>query len=55
MAARNRKSQIARGLAPFRVRCRRADLAARPSMVSVSRNGENTVAMSAEERRNEDG
>jgi hypothetical protein len=55
MAARNRKGQIATRLAPHRVRCRRADLAATSLMVRVSRNGENTVAMSAEERRNEDG
>jgi uncharacterized protein (DUF427 family) len=51
----DRESLDASRLAPFRDPSRRADLAARSSMVRVSRDGENTVAMSAEERRNEDG
>jgi hypothetical protein len=63
MAAKNRKSQIATELAPVqgpvptsRLGDEIADEERVPRfVVHVSRDGENTVAMSAEERRNEDG
>jgi hypothetical protein len=55
MAARNRKSQIARGLALAQGPVPTSRLGGRSSMARVSRHGESTVAMSAEERRNEDG
>jgi hypothetical protein len=53
----NRESLDApRGLLPYKEPCRGAPCRRdRRFVVRVSRDGENTVAMSAEERRNEDG